>query len=83
MLFKVEFAELAAEKFRKLPHSVQDQIAKKLRQVAEKPRRFLVRLTDVEGFRLRIGDYRLVLDVDWKSTTLYVLTLGHRSTVYR
>ncbi len=31
----------------------------------------------------RIGDYRLILDVDWERRVLIVLTLGHRSTVYR
>jgi mRNA interferase RelE/StbE len=79
----VEFSVLAAEKFRKLDRRVRDRIAKKLRETAEDPRRFLTRLTSVEAFRLRVGDYRVIVDVDWDHEIIHVLTLGHRSTVYR
>ena len=77
----MEFSELAAERFRKLDRS--DRIAKKLRETAEDPRRFLTRLASVEAYRLRVGDYRVIVDVDWGREIVHVLTLGHRSTVYR
>ncbi len=79
----MEFSELAAEKFRKLDRTVRDRIARKLRDVAEDPRRFLTRLASVEAYRLRVGDYRVIVDVDWEHEIVQVLTLGHRSTVYR
>jgi mRNA interferase RelE/StbE len=79
----VEFSELAAGKFRKLDRSVRDRIAKKLRDTADDPRRFLSRLASVEAYRLRVGDYRIIVDVDWDREIIHVLTLGHRSTVYR
>ena len=79
----MEVSELAAEKFRKLDRRVRDRIAKKLRDIAEDPRRFLTRLASVEAYRLRVGDYRVIVDVDWEREIVRVLTLGHRSTVYR
>ncbi len=79
----MEFSELAAEKFRKLDRTARDRIAKKLRDVAEDPRRFLTRLASVEAYRLRVGDYRVIVDVDWEHEIVQVLTLGHRRTVYR
>ena len=82
-VFSIEFAELAASKFRKLPPTVKNRIAGKLREVARDPRRHLRRLSGVDAFRVRVGDYRVILDVDWDSRTLHVLTLGHRSNVYR
>ena len=79
----MEFSELAAERFRKLDRSVRGRIAKKLRETADDPRRFLSRLASVEAYRLRVGDYRVIVDVDWGREIVHVLTLGHRSTVYR
>lgn len=79
----MEFSELAAEKFRKLDRSVRDRIARKLREIAQDPRRFLNRIASVEAYRLRVGDYRVIVDVDWDREIIHVLTLGHRSTVYR
>jgi mRNA interferase RelE/StbE len=80
---RLEFSELAAGKFRKLDRSVRDRIAKKLRDTAEDPRRFVTRLTSVDAYRLRVGDYRVIMDVDWDRGIIHGLTLGHRSTVYR
>ena len=73
---------MAAERLRKLDRAVWDRIVRKLEKTSEDPARYLERLVAVESFKLRVGDYRVVLDVDWKGKTLYVLTLGHRSVIY-
>jgi len=82
-VFRVEFSELAAEEFRKLDKSVRERIARKLRTVALDPARHLTRLRSVEAFKIRVGDYRAIVDVDWQQRIVYVLSVGHRSTVYR
>lgn len=83
MTFRVELSELAVERLRKLDGHLRDRIVRKLEQAAEDPSRFLERLSAVESYKLRVGEYRLIIDTDWKGETLYVLTLGHRSVVYR
>ncbi len=79
----MDFSELAAAKFRELDRPARERIAKKLHDVAEDPRRYLTRLASVEAYHLRVGDYRVIVDVDWEREMVHVLTLGHRSTVYR
>lgn len=81
--FQVEFSQLAAERFDKLGRSVQERLIRKLQQVAKNPRRYLSRLRGVDAFKIRVGDYRIIVDVDWEEETVYVLTLGHRRTIYR
>jgi len=83
LTFRVEFTELAAKKFRKLDRPVRDRIVAKLRAMADDPGRSLTKLRSVEAYRLRVGDYRVIMDVDWEAHVLHVLTLGHRNTVYR
>ena len=51
--------------------------------MARDPARFLTRLRSLEAHRLWVGDYRAIVDVDWKAKIVYVLSVGHRSTVYR
>lgn len=80
--FQVEFSPLAAGKFRKLERGLRDRIVRKLEEVAKDPARHLVRLSAVQAYRLRIGTYRLIVDMDWEREIVHVLTLGHRSTVY-
>lgn len=74
---------LAGAEFRKLDKPVQERIARKLQTVALNPARYLTRLTPVEAYKLRIGDYRAIVDVNWQQRLMYVLSVGHRSTVYR
>ena len=62
---------------------VRDRIARKLQIVGGNPARYLTRLSSVEAYKLRVGDYRAIVDVDWQREVLYVLSVGHRSTVYR
>ncbi|TMA01535.1 MAG: type II toxin-antitoxin system RelE/ParE family toxin [Methanobacteriota archaeon] len=83
MTFRVEFTQLAAGKYRKLDKKVKERIARKLDDAAGDPKRFLSRLSSVEAYKLRVREYRVILDVDWDLKRLIVLTLGHRSTIYR
>jgi mRNA interferase RelE/StbE len=80
--FEVELTELARAKLGKLDPRTRVRIVQKLGQAAENPSRSLERLSSVESYKLRVGDYRVIIDVDWKRQILFVLTLGHRSTIY-
>jgi mRNA interferase RelE/StbE len=80
--FQVELTELARAKLRKQDPPTRDRIVRKLHQAAANPSRYLERLSAVESYKLRIGDYRAIVDVDWSRKILYVLTLGHRSVIY-
>lgn len=38
---------------------------------------------DVAQYRIRIGDYRILYDVDEKNKIVIILRLGHRKDIYR
>lgn len=80
--FEIELTELARTKLRKLETPTRDRIVRKLKQAAENPARSLERLSSVESYKLRVGDYRVIVDIDWDRRVLFVLTLGHRSVIY-
>jgi mRNA interferase RelE/StbE len=40
------------------------------------------KLTDREGWRIRVGDYRVIYEIDDPGRTVTVLQIGHRSDVY-
>jgi mRNA interferase RelE/StbE len=41
------------------------------------------KLRDREGWRIRIGDYRVIYKINDIEKTVAVLQIGHRSDVYR
>jgi mRNA interferase RelE/StbE len=80
--FQIELTDLARVKLRKQEPQIRDRIVRKLKQAATNPSRYLERLSSLESYKLRVGDYRVIVDVDWNRQILYVLTLGHRSVIY-
>ena len=42
-----------------------------------------MKLSASQSWRIRIGDYRVIYDIDDKSRKIDVLHIGHRREVYR
>lgn len=84
-MYRVEFSKLAKEKFDKLDESTQKRIIKKLREIrgSDDPYRFFEPLKGVSARKARVGDYRIIADVNRKNSVIYVLTLGHRKDIYK
>jgi len=44
--------------------------------------RFVEHLEQIEGYKLRVGDYRAIIDIDNKKNIIHVLKMGHRKNIY-
>ena len=85
MMYRVEFSKLAKEKFDKLNESIKKRIIKKLVEIknSDDPHRYFEPLRGVSARKARVGDYRIIADIDRKNNVIYVLTLGHRKDIYK
>lgn len=55
-----------------------------MRLLADDPRPTgALKLTGRDGWRLRIGDFRVIYEIDDKQRNITVLHIGHRPDVYR
>ena len=53
-----------------------------LRELRESPERKGERLSPSAFWRVRVGDYRAIYEIDRKEKIVLVLYIGHRSRVY-
>jgi mRNA interferase RelE/StbE len=85
MKYKIEFSPTAESQFKKLPKEVQARLQHRIDTLAENPfPRGVKKLSAEENFyRLRIGDYRIIYQVQGKALFILILKLGHRKNVYR
>ena len=83
--FKVELRPAAARSMRGLDQRAQRRVQAAIELLAENPRPpSAVMLKGQHGFlRVRTGDYRIVYEVRDSVLLVLVLTIGHRSEVYR
>lgn len=78
----VVVSERAADWLRDAEPEVSDRIRKKLHDITDFPEHYLKRLSGSPYYRLRVGDYRVI--VDWRKDDgeLFVREIGHRRNVY-
>lgn len=81
-MYAVELTENAAMTLRKLDTEERERIIKKIHSIREDPFAHLKKLTGNHFWRLRIGDYRAIIDVVIKGKTIYVLKIDKRERVY-
>ncbi len=77
----------AVRDLKKLPTVIQRRIIQKLDffVASKNPLHFAWHLRDRKfgEYRFRIGDYRVIFDVESKSRSLIILAIGHRRDIYK
>lgn len=67
----------------KAPRGVADRIKDKLRQLRDKPFRYMEHYASGDVHKLRIGDYRALIDVDIRRNILFVQVIDRRDRIYK
>ncbi|MCK5449737.1 type II toxin-antitoxin system RelE/ParE family toxin [Candidatus Pacearchaeota archaeon] len=81
-MYSIEIEQDAEKFLKKLLVRDYDLILKKIFSIRENPFHFLKKLQGSKLWRLRIKDYRAVIDVIVLGKRIIVLRIGHRKNVY-
>ena len=81
-MYKLIFEKRALHILNKLDKPIKERIWNKLQDCKKDPFRYLEPLTEIKGFKLRVGDYRVIIDVEKEIKILHVLRVGHRKNIY-
>ncbi len=82
MTYKVIFSQVAEKELESLEKNVQNRIISKLDSIRQRPLSYVKHLVGVPLYSLRIGDYRVILDIKNKEIIIFVIKIGSRSKVY-
>ena len=63
--------------------SVAKRIIDKVEFVSEDPFAHVQKLKEFGLYRLRVGDYRLIMSIERKKMIVFIIEVGHRSVIYR
>jgi mRNA interferase RelE/StbE len=82
-MYDIEIARRAQKELTKLPRKVQEQILPAIQALASNPRPHGVKkLKGSEFYRIRVGDYRVVYDVQDQRIIILVVRIRHRRDAY-
>jgi len=81
MKYNINWTRGALEELNKLEPYISRRIIKKIDELCENPfSKDIKRLKGSDDFRLRIGDYRVIFDIN--EDTILILKVGHRKNIY-
>ena len=84
MSYTVEILRSAQKQLARLDRQAQERIVAAIRALAKDPRPEGCRkLTGRTAWRIRVGDYRVLYEVEDNRLRILVVSLGHRKEVYR
>ena len=66
-----------------LDRSIARRIYEKVDQLRQNPERYVAKLVSYPYYRLRIGDFGVILDIQSQMLIVLILKVGYRSDVYK
>jgi len=81
-MFSIIIAPKAKKQLLKLEKKEIENILRKLNEIREDPLHFIERLKGLPSWKLRIGDYRAIMNIDTGKKEIYIEKIGHRRDIY-
>ena len=81
-MYSVDFSDLAKKQLFKLPVEIQKRIINALQRIRIRPQAYVTKLVGDESYRLRVGDYRIIMDIHQDTLLVLVLEVGHRMSEF-
>ncbi len=82
MTYEVLFSDLALKQLRKLDQEIRQRIIAMIERIRIRPDDYVRKLVGDDGYRLRVGNYRVIMDLDREKLIILALRIGHRRNVY-
>jgi mRNA interferase RelE/StbE len=83
MQYKVAWSETFKIQLKKFDKSLAKRIIDKVESITKDPFKFVKRLKGTDLYRLRVGNYRVIMSIESGNLIIFVLDVGHRKAIYR
>ncbi|BAY75251.1 plasmid stabilization system [Nostoc linckia NIES-25] len=84
MNYQVIFSKGALKQFNKLSSDLQKRVQTKINELATEPRpNGVKKLEDNDLYRIRVGDYRVIYQIQDEILLVIIVKISHRSKAYR
>jgi len=82
MVYDVQWTVTADRQFGKLDKSTKKRIVDKLDSIQNNPFLYVTKLVGFNAYKLRVGNYRVILGIEKKNLVILILKVGHRKNIY-
>jgi mRNA interferase RelE/StbE len=82
-MYTVIYDEETLQYLEKLETKIRKRIFEKIISTKENPFHYFERLTGRGEFKFRVGDYRIIADIDENTKKISILFIDHRKNIYK
>ena len=82
MTYQIFFTEKATRQLKKLEKADQERIIKSIERIRIRPETHVSKLVGDPGYKLRVGTYRVILEIKKEKLIILVLLIAHRKNIY-
>ncbi len=82
-MYEILFSDSADKQFKRLDKTVQTRIISALERIRIRPEAYVTKLVGDPAYKFRVGDYRILLDIDQGRLMILVIKIGHRKEIYK
>ncbi|MEK6931622.1 MAG: type II toxin-antitoxin system RelE/ParE family toxin [Thermoproteota archaeon] len=83
MPWQVIWSEKSVKQLEKIDKKDAQKIYDSVLECVEEPFRVVIRLTNSPFYRMRVGKYRVILDLQQNKMIIFVVESDHRSQIYK
>jgi len=83
MKYTVRYDPKTEKQLEKLPREIAKRIILKMREVGESGHGIETIKDEAYGYKVRVGDYRVLIDLTYNPATIWVRYVDHRGRVYK
>lgn len=84
MSYRIDILRRAQKSLKNLQQNTYQRVRDAIRELATDPRPSgCSKLTGRDGWRIRVGDYRVIYEIDDQESVIIILDIGHRRDIYR
>lgn len=83
MVYRLVFTKHASRSFNKLPADLKRRIEGSLLRIQVRPMDFVEKMVNHPYYKLKVGDYRIIMDIIENDIVILVLEVGHRKNIYK
>ena len=81
-MYEVILTQKAENQLKKLEQNIQERIIAVLERVRIRPEIYFQRLVGEKLYKLRVGDYRVIADINNTKLIIFIIKVGHRKNIY-
>ena len=82
MTYQIFFTDKASKQLKKLEKNDQERIIKSLERIRIRPETHVTKLVGDPGYNLRVGNHRVIIDIEKEKLVILVLMIGNRKNIY-